>query len=385
MSRLLEAPAVPGRASFPSATAMAWQGFGHAHQAVAVPGVRLGPGDALVAVELATICASDLHRLRGLRAADSPVVLGHEQVGTVVDVARGAKTSTGSRLETGMRVVWSQTIACGRCIRCRRGLPQLCLTAQRYGHERMRRGWELSGGFATHVHVRAGSAMVPVPASVPATVLAPLSCAGATAVAALEAASAVVPLCDEVVVVSGAGMLGLTVVALAKQAGARVVVSEPVASRRERAVAFGADAVADPAHPGRAGSLRAVLHRLGRRGDSLRVAIDTSGATASVRGLVDTVDAGGVVVLAGSTMPDGQLVLRPDRVVERMLTVRGVNHYTAAQLERAVRFAVGEWERVPLAEQVGRVFPLAEVSDALDFASADAVPRVGVAPYPPTA
>ena len=381
MSRTLDAPTAVGTSTYPSATAMAWQGYGHAHQVVAVPGVRLAPGDALIAVELATICGSDLHTVRGKRPAPSPLVLGHELVGTVVEAGRGAKTTAGKRLEAGDRVIFSQTVACGRCVRCRRGLPQQCLVAQRYGHERMRRGWELSGGFATHVHVLAGTAIVAVPASVPAAALAPLSCAGATAVAAIDAASAVAPLCDEVVIVSGAGMLGLTITAMAKQAGARVVVSEPLASRRELALAFGADAVADPSTAGRVGSLRSVLHRLGRRGDSARVAIDASGASAAVRALVDSVDAGGVVVLAGSSVPDGELVLEPDRLVSRMLTIRGVEHYSAQQLERAAEFAVASWQSLPLAEQVGRVFPLAQASEALEFALTDATPRVGVAPY----
>lgn len=381
MSRLLESPAPSGQASFPSATAMVWQGVGHAHEAVAVPGVRLAPGDALVAVELATVCGSDLHTLRGDRAASAPLVLGHEHVGTVVDTTRGAKSVDGTRLQIGDRVVWSQTVACGRCIRCRRGLPQLCLTAQRYGHERMRRGWELSGGFATHVHVRAGTATVQVPASVPAEALAPLSCAGATAVAALDAASAIVPLHDEVVVVGGAGMLGLTVTALATRAGAHVVVTEPLSSRRELALAFGADAVVDPDAVARSSSLRAVLHRRGRRGDSARIAIETSGATSSVGALVDTVDAGGVVVIAGSSVSDGELPLEPRRVASRMLTVRGVHHYTGEQLERAVAFAVDAWRELPLAAQVGRVFPLHETSAALDFALRSEMLRVGVSPY----
>ncbi|MHA7985142.1 alcohol dehydrogenase catalytic domain-containing protein [Rathayibacter sp. CAU 1779] len=382
MSRLLEAPPPTGQASFPAATAMVWQGVGRGHLAVAVPGVRLAPGDALVAVELATVCGSDLRTVRGDRQASTPLVLGHEQVGTVVDVARGAKTSSGAKLGIGDRVVWSQTVSCGRCIRCRRGLPQLCLTVQRYGHERMRRGWELSGGFATHVHVRAGTAIVPVPSTVPAEVLAPLSCAGGTAVAALDAACDVVTLCDEVVIVSGAGMLGLIITALAKRAGARVVVSEPRAERRDLALAFGADAVTEPASASRSGSLKSALHRMGRRGDTVRIAIEASGAGTAVRELVESVDAGGVVVLAGSSVPDGELVVEPAALTSRMLTLRGVDHYTSGQLERAVDFAVECWQSVPLAAQVGRVFGLADASEALAAAAGGASPRVAVAPFP---
>jgi Zn-dependent alcohol dehydrogenases len=247
--RILAPPPRLGKAvsAFPLASAMVWSGVGHAHEAVAVPGVRLAPGDVLVEVELATVCGSDVHTVAGHRAAPTPLVLGHEQLGRVVALGRGgARTVEGVRLEVGRRVVWSVSVPCGRCVRCRHGHGHKCLTLQKYGHERMRRGWELSGGFATHVHVLAGTPIVIAPEHVPAAVLAPASCATATVAAALDAASAIVPLDGRVVVIAGAGMLGLTAAAMAKDAGARVVVSDPDEARRRGALSFGADAVADP-------------------------------------------------------------------------------------------------------------------------------------------
>ena len=164
--RVVDRPASLGKgvSVYPSATAMVWPGEGSMHEAVAVPGVRLSPGDVLVEIELATVCDSDLHTLLGHRPAPTPLVLGHEQVGRVVALGRGgAKTTDGLRVSLGERIVWSAAVPCGRCARCRRGLPQKCLALQKYGHERMRRGWELSGGFATHAHILDGTPMVSVP------------------------------------------------------------------------------------------------------------------------------------------------------------------------------------------------------------------------------
>ncbi|WP_314149553.1 alcohol dehydrogenase catalytic domain-containing protein, partial [uncultured Leifsonia sp.] len=234
--RVVEPPASLGMgvSVYPSATAMVWQGEGHPHEAVAVPGVRLAPGDALVAIELATVCGSDVHTVLGHRSAPTPLVLGHEQVGRVIALGRGgAKTTDGRRVSIGERVVWSVAVPCGRCARCRRGLPQKCLNLQKYGHERMRRGWELSGGFATHTHILDGTPMVAVPDDLPAEILAPASCSTATVAAALEAASAIVPLDGALVLIAGAGMLGLTAAAMATEAGARVVVTDPVPERRQ--------------------------------------------------------------------------------------------------------------------------------------------------------
>src|SRR3954447_1532644 len=89
--RVVEPPARLGMgvSAYPSATAMVWPGDGHRHEAVAVPGVRLSPGDVLVAIELATVCDSDVRTVSGHRPAPTPLVLGHEQVGRVVALGRG--------------------------------------------------------------------------------------------------------------------------------------------------------------------------------------------------------------------------------------------------------------------------------------------------------
>ncbi|MEV8213129.1 zinc-binding dehydrogenase [Leifsonia sp. NPDC077715] len=368
-----------GVSVYPSATAMVWPGEGHAHEAVAVPGVRLAPGDVLVEVELATVCGSDLHTVQGRRLAQAPLVLGHEQVGRVIALGRGgAKTTDGHRVTLGERVVWSVAVPCGRCVRCRRGLPQNCLSLQKYGHERMRRGWELSGGFATHTHILEGTPLVRVPDDIPAEVLAPASCSTASVAAALEAASQIVPLDGALVLVAGAGMLGLTATAMATDAGARVVVSEPVPERRDAAKAFGAVAVADPsAGADPALSLAAVLHKAGGRAAVPTVALELSGDPSAVRSLLAAVDVGGVLVLVGSVTPGPELAIAPEQLVRNLLTIRGVHNYAPRHLEQAVRFLADAWDRYPFAEQVGETFALADVDRALVPSTH---PRIAVRP-----
>ena len=379
--RVVEPPARLGMgvSVYPSATAMVWPGEGHAHEAVAVPGVRLAPGDVLVEVELATVCGSDLHTVQGRRQAPAPLVLGHEQVGRVIALGRGgAKTTDGHRVTLGERVVWSVAVPCGRCVRCRRGLPQNCLSLQKYGHERMRRGWELSGGFATHTHILEGTPLVRVPDDIPAEVLAPASCSTASVAAALEAASQIVPLDGALVLVAGAGMLGLTATAMATDAGARVGVSEPLPERREAARAFGAIAVADPAlGAGTALSLPAVLAKAGGRAAAPTVALELSGDPSAVRSLLGSVDVGGVLVLVGSVTPGPELAIAPEQLVRNLLTIRGVHNYAPRHLEQAVRFLADAWRRYPFAEQVGQTFPLAEVDRALVPSTH---PRIAVRP-----
>ncbi|MEJ3405921.1 alcohol dehydrogenase catalytic domain-containing protein [Rathayibacter sp. YIM 133350] len=361
----------------PAAVAMVWNAPGAAHAQVAVPGVRLSAGEALAEVELATICGSDVHTVRGERSATTPLVLGHEQVGRIVAVGEDARRADGSPLLVGDRVIWSVTVSCGACDRCVRGLTQACRSLAKYGHERVHRGWELSGGFATHVHLRAGTAIVPVDGSVPAAVLAPVSCATATAVAAIEAASAHLPLNDVTVLITGAGMLGLTLTALASDAGAHVIVVEPDEQRRELALQFGAVAALDSRRS--QARLREAIGAAGPDPDAL-VAIEASGAESGVRACLSSVGVGGIVVLLGSVSPGGQLCVDPESLVSASITVRGVRDYTADQLVRAAAYLSSAWRRHPFGDLVSEGYSLTSVDAALGAAAAATAVRVAVRP-----
>ncbi|KQP54032.1 alcohol dehydrogenase catalytic domain-containing protein [Agreia sp. Leaf283] len=362
----------------PAPTAMVWLQPGQKHEAIAVPSVLLAPGDALVEVELATICGSDVHTTLGHRAAPAPLVLGHEQVGRIVALGDGAVTSTGRQLTLGQRVVWSLTVGCGQCALCRRGLPQKCETVKKYGHERLEPGWELSGGFASHVQVRSGTAIVPVSEDLPATVLAPVSCGTATAAAALEAAEALSPLDGAVVLVFGAGLIGLTVSAMAADRGACVIVVDPAKRRRALAARFGAALVADPgAEPGHPDSLEAALDR---SGDRPLVALDASGSPPAVASAIDSVGIGGVVVLVGSVSPSAPVSLDPESIVRRLVSIRGVHNYAPRHLEAAARFIETRSASYPFDELVGATVALADLDDGLEAAAGGRAVRIGVAP-----
>lgn len=362
----------------PAPTAMVWTQPGRPHDAVAVPSVHLAPGDLLVEVELATICGSDVHTTRGDRGAPAPLVLGHEQVGRVVAVGAGAVAVDGTPLVPGQRVVWSLTVSCGRCSTCRRGLAQKCESVLKYGHERLVTGWELSGGFATHVHVRAGTAVVPVADDLDAALLAPVSCGTATARAALDSAAQVVDLAGAVVLVLGAGLIGLTAAAMATDAGARVVVVDPDASRRALAVRFGAVATASPTVA--PGSDDSVEHALRTAGGAPLVAVEASGSPHAVASALALLGTGGVAVLVGSVFPAPAVPLDAESVVRRLVTIRGVHNYAPRHLVEAARFVEERHAAWPLAELVGEVVALPDLDAGVAAAAAGGSVRVGVRP-----
>ncbi|MGH3090381.1 MAG: zinc-dependent alcohol dehydrogenase family protein [Rubrobacteraceae bacterium] len=86
------------------------------------PGIE-GADDAIVRIDTTTICGTDLHILKGdVPTVDEGRTLGHEAVGTVVEVGSGVRS-----VEAGDRVLISCISACGRCAYCKRGMYSQCL------------------------------------------------------------------------------------------------------------------------------------------------------------------------------------------------------------------------------------------------------------------
>jgi len=363
----------------PPALAQVWTGEGGGFETMAVPGVVLGGGDVIVAVELATICGSDVHTVAGHRPAPTPLVLGHEYVGRIVAIgADGACDVAGVRLQLGERVVWSVAVSCGECDRCGRGIPQKCRRLRKYGHERVGAHWELVGGFATHVHVLAGTPIVAVGEWMPARVAAPAACGAATAWAALRRAEREVPLGragGATVLVTGGGLVGLSAAAIAAARGAFVIVSDPDDGRRALARRFGAAAAIDPCD---AGALDAALATAGR--DEVDVAIEASGAGAAVDTAVAAVGVGGVVVLVGSVFPGGRQIVDPERIVRGLITIAGVHNYTGDDLRDTVAFLRDSGARYPFEDLVDPVLPLDRLDEAFALAGPGGPIRVGIDP-----
>ena len=91
-----------------------------------VPDPRIErPTDVLVKITRTNICGSDLHMYEGRTDMESGRVLGHENMGEVVEVGSGV-----DRLNVGDMVAVPFNVACGHCKNCERGLTNYCITAQ---------------------------------------------------------------------------------------------------------------------------------------------------------------------------------------------------------------------------------------------------------------
>jgi NDMA-dependent alcohol dehydrogenase len=205
-----------------------------------------GPGEALVKMAYAGLCHSDDHGVTGDFPGVTPLVGGHEGAGEVVAVGPGV-----DRVAVGDAVMLLATPTCGVCRFCTEGRGYLCNANKTVlggpradGSYPFRSGTQGIGAFAqlgtfseyTSVNQ---TQLLPYERDVPPEVAAILSCGVVTGYGSTVRAAQVRP--GDTVVVVGTGGVGMSAVQGARIAGAvRIVAVDPLESKRERALTFGA-------------------------------------------------------------------------------------------------------------------------------------------------
>ena len=203
---------------------------------VAVP--KIAAGEILLKVLDASICGTDLRILHGNHRMYTPGTVripGHEVVGTIAEIGTGV-----SGFNLNERVFIAPNTGCGHCVQCISGNNNLCANYTAIGVT-------IDGAFAEYVRVPAESIrqgnVIRVSEEVDPAVAAlmePFACV-------LRGQNAVHIKPGEVVLVVGAGPIGVMHTKLAKVRGAgRVIVSEPMPDRVAQAKRMGADRVVNP-------------------------------------------------------------------------------------------------------------------------------------------
>jgi L-gulonate 5-dehydrogenase len=235
-----------------------------------------GPGEVLVKVRAAGLCAGDLYIYTGKNPYVSYPRIGcHEIAGVVEAYGAGA---AGPAI--GTRVVVDPFIGCGKCYPCRIGKRNCCANLTIIGVHR-------EGGFADYVVAPAKNLNV-----VPDTLI-DFEAAFAEPVAiGVQGCRRGQVTADDTVLVLGAGPIGLAVVEVAKARGAKVYATDISTERLSTAANLGAMPIA-----GGAGLLERVLDVT--NGEGMPVVMEATGAVAAMEQTMDLVAAGGRTVILG--------------------------------------------------------------------------------------
>jgi threonine dehydrogenase-like Zn-dependent dehydrogenase len=236
-----------------------------------------GPGEVVIRVDAAGVCASDVKCYTGAPMfwgdgtregyCQAPLIAGHEFIGTVVALGKGAGEKYG--LALGDRAVSEQIVPCWECRFCKRGKYHLCMVHDIYGFRR-----RTPGAFAEYMKFPAEALNYRVPAEIPvdhAALIEPLACSmHAVKRGGIEF--------GDVVVIAGCGTLGLGMVAYARRKSPAVLIAVDLeADRLERARSLGATHTLSPRTDGVPAAILAMTDGYG-----CDVYIEATGHPASV-------------------------------------------------------------------------------------------------------
>lgn len=238
-----------------------------------------GPDGAVIQVRSTAICGSDLHFYEGDYPLAGPVSLGHEAVGTVVEIGSDVRG-----FAVGDDVLVSSVAGCGACAGCQTFDPVTCVSGPRiFG------AGALGGAQSELLAVPAADfQLLRVPEGIGTEQALLLTDNLATGWAAAQRAD-FPP--GGTVVVLGLGAVGLCAVRSAIALGAgQVFAVDPVEGRRHLAEKIGAAPLEPPA-------LQAVLEATGGRGAPS--VIDAVGSDGSMSDALTLVRAGGTVSVVG--------------------------------------------------------------------------------------
>lgn len=327
----------------------------------------VGLGEVRVAVHWCGLCHSDVSQVKGVHPAMTPSVLGHEAAGEVVEIGPGVTT-----LKVGDHVVLSPLAACGVCHYCVRGEHSICVNSVAIalgmspdGTTRLSRdGAVVYRGLGlaamSEYVVVPQAAAVAIDHDVPLDLACVIGCAVQTGVGAAIYSGGVRP--GDSVLVMGAGGIGMSILAGAAAAGAtRLILSDPVAERRELALAFGATDLIDPT----AADVISEVQRL--TGVGVDVAFDAVGAATLVETGMRATRSGGTTVMVGAP---GAEEMASVGVAEAMFTQKRLvgSLLGGCHAPRDFPMLIDLWRRgrLPLEKMVTARRPLTEVNEAIE-------------------
>ncbi len=207
------------------------------------PTPECGPDDIIIKTEGCGICAGDLKCMHGAGRfwgdkgnpswVRPPFIPGHEFFGRIVDMGENVKG-----FSIGERITADQIVPCGECRFCKTGRYWMCQPHATFGFQK-----ENNGGMAEYVRYPKTAVVHKLPDSMTleeALLVEPYSCSK-HCVDRAQITN------EDVVVISGAGTLGLGMVTYARMKNpAKLVVLDLIDNRLDKALEFGADVAINP-------------------------------------------------------------------------------------------------------------------------------------------
>ncbi len=301
----------------------------------------LGEKEVLIKVKVCGVCGSDVHSYKGKHPfVHPPIVLGHEFSGVIHQI--GTRVNSFS---PGDRVIVEPNIVCGKCYNCLHGRYNICTNLKVVGCV----GYD--GAFAEYVAVPEKK-VLRLPGNISfekAALVEPV----AVAVHAVRKAKQKI---NDVVVILGAGTIGLLVMQVAKLAGAgKVIVTDVLDYRLKKAGELGADRLVNPASQD---LIKIIQEKYGR--NEVDLIYDCVGIEETISQAIQIARKGIRIMVIG--VPEERIEVDLSLIQDRELEIVGSLMYVREDFKAAIDFI--QKEKLKVKPLVTHHFKLKDVDKA---------------------
>jgi putative phosphonate catabolism associated alcohol dehydrogenase len=361
----------------PPGKAVLFNGQGHPFELITRSLRPLEPGEILVKVLYTTLCGSDIHTYCGRRIEPAQVVLGHEIAGDIlaIEESHPGTDFRGEKIKAGDRITWSIFASAADVVPPRPDMPQKSANLFKYGHTLAVGNDVFNGGLADYCILRPNTALIKISPAIPLKVAATISCAHSTTMGALRMAGEV---SGKKVIVYGLGLLGLSCVAMCKEAGASwigVVDNNP--DRLAWGVRFGADVVRGTDALQEEGALKQTDAEQPSWPEA-DIVFDMTGDPVAMQQGLDALAVGGCAVWIGAVYPAKPVAVDAQKVVRKLLQIKGLHNYNYQDFVNATSFIEDNYTKYPFEELTEKEFGLEQIQEAFEFADRQKPVRVGI-------
>ncbi len=306
---------------------------------------EVGPNDVKIRIKKTAICGTDIHIYNwddwAKKTVPVPMHVGHEYVGTVVEVGSHARG-----FEPGDRVSGEGHLTCGHCRNCRAGKRHLCRNTVGVGVNR-------PGCFAEYLVIPADNAFK-LPDTIPDDIASFMDPYGNATHTALS-----FDLVGEDVLITGAGPIGVMAVAIAKHVGARhVVITDVNDYRLDLARKMGATRAVNVTRE----SVQDVMASLHMQ-EGFDVGLEMSGNPQAFRDMLATMNHGGRVAILG--IPPEGVAIDWNLVIFKGLILKGV--YGREMFETWYKMAAMLESGLDISPVLTHHFPVAQYQEAFEI------------------
>ncbi|MEQ8767062.1 MAG: zinc-binding dehydrogenase [Planctomycetota bacterium] len=342
------------------------------------PEPELAPGGVLLKTEFSEVCGTDVHLQDGhLQGVPYPIIPGHVSVGRIEKMRGTVKDEHGQPFKEGDQVGFMDVVgSCGKCWYCQVAKASTrCPERKVYGITMPADG--LFGGWADKILLRPDVQLLRFPEGLTAEDYIGGGCGLNTAFHAVERAQIRL---GDIVLVQGAGPVGLSCAAFATLSGAHEVWMIGAPSKRlEFGRKMGVDRSWDLASTTLEARREEILSRTHGRGPD--IVIEATGNPKAIPEGLDLVRDQGRYVVVGHYTDAGEIPINPHTQINRKhVEIRGSWGSDFSHFYRSIQVQAKHKDRFLWREMADRTYSLDDAQKALDAVRAQEVVKALIRP-----